>query len=101
MLSLSAVKARRAVRRVSANTVEFSHDGGATFESHGAPAFGPVASPNRDAAVVVAGNDLYVTTDDGATWHVVTGTGKTGAGTGAVGFVTPTEGDAILATERC
>jgi photosystem II stability/assembly factor-like uncharacterized protein len=78
-----------------APAVYFSHDGGKTFQRRSAPAFGEIASPNATTAVVVANGVLRQTTNEGASWNVVTRQ-PNAYGALDLGFTTPTQGFVIF-----
>jgi photosystem II stability/assembly factor-like uncharacterized protein len=78
--------------------VEFSHDGGSTFQRHALAGSGEVGgplSPDPDTAVIVAGNTLQRSTDDGATWQVVDHVGST-YGASDLGFTSSSQGFVIF-----
>jgi photosystem II stability/assembly factor-like uncharacterized protein len=77
------------------NSVYFSHDGGATFQRHDAPAYGEISSPDATSAVVNANGVLRRTTDEGATWNEVAR--EPGSSDGLdLGFTTATQGFVIF-----
>ena len=78
-------------------TVYFSNDTGyLNLRRKVAPVYGAVASPDPNTAVILVGNTLQRTTDDGATWHVVYSTHNKSGDSGELGFTTPTQGFAIF-----
>ncbi len=75
------------------SSIWFSHDGGATFTRHTAPASGSVTTPKGSKAVVVGVAGIERTTDEGATWH---NDFVAGSQSVDLGFTTATQGFIIL-----
>jgi hypothetical protein len=77
--------------------VYVSHNGGRTFIRHGAPLYGSIASPYPNRAVIVSGNEIQRTTDDGASWRAAAlpPAHADGAPTD-LGFTTTTQGFAVF-----
>jgi hypothetical protein len=75
-----------------------SHNGGRTFTRHDIPIFGSVASPYPNRAIVVLGNTVQRTTDDGVTWQRVVGPqARVDSGLADdLGFTTTTQGFIVL-----
>jgi hypothetical protein len=70
-----------------------SHDGGVTFHHHRAPAYGAVSAPTPTTVVIATGLVLWRTTNDGATWKIVTDLGEGGGGSALeLGFTTASQG---------
>ena len=74
--------------------IDFSHNGGVSFDRHLAPGFGLVSSPNPTTAVIATTNGLQRTTDGGSTWQSMLPSG--GFGASDMGFTTSTQGFVIF-----
>jgi hypothetical protein len=76
--------------------VYFSHDAGATFTRHVAPLYAAIASGGPNDAVVLSGNTLQRTIDQGLTWRLVYSVHNEAGDSSEIGFTTSTQGYAII-----